>query len=117
MPFAVTDRGDFSVLTIKGKFLGSIERADFNAAVDDLKGGGKKNLVIDLSKADFMDSTAIGLVMRSLTTMRGVGGNVHLAGLNTRIKNLFLLTRLLGPVVEDYETVDEAASAFATAEA
>jgi len=29
-----------------------------------------------------------------------------------RIKNLFLLTRLLGPVFEDYDTVEDAAASM-----
>ncbi len=115
MPFAVSEQGAAAVIAIKGKFLGSIERDAFYKAVDETRDGGKKNLVIDLSKADFMDSTAIGLIMRSLATMKAADGNVHLAGLNARVKNLFLLTKLLGPVFEDYDTVDEALSAFEAA--
>ncbi len=112
MPFDVQEKAGAAVIAIKGKFLGTVERDRFNEAVDNLRDEGKTKLVIDLSTTDFMDSTAVGLIMRSLTTMRNAEGNVHLAGLNKRIKNLFLMTRLLGPVFEDYETVEEAASAL-----
>jgi anti-sigma B factor antagonist len=117
MSFAVIDKADAAVVEIKGKFLGALEREAFNESIDSLKERGITNIVIDLSKADFMDSTAVGLIMRSLTTMRNAGGNVHLSALNKRIKNLFLMTRLLGPVFDDYETSDDAIKAFASASA
>lgn len=113
MPFSTSKKSDTAaVVVIKGKFLGSLEREGFNAAIDDLKASGVKNVVVDLSKAEFLDSTALGLIMRSLTTMRSAGGDVRLAGLNVRVKNLFLITKLLGPVFEDHETADEALAAF-----
>jgi hypothetical protein len=44
--------------------------------------------------------------------MRKVDGDVKLACMKERIKNLFLLTRLLGPVFEDYDSVEEAAASM-----
>lgn len=117
MAFAVIDKTGAAVVEIKGKFLGALERDQFNEAIDALKEKGTTNVVIDLSKADFMDSTAVGLIMRSLTTMRSAGGNVHLSALNKRIKNLFLMTKLLGPVFDDFETSDDAIQAFESASA
>lgn len=108
MPFTVSQRSDAAVVAIRGKFLGTLERDAFKSAVDDLKNGGVKGVVIDLSNTDFMDSTGIGLLISALTTIRGVDGDVVIAGLNNRIKNLFVMTRLLGPVFRDFETVDEA---------
>jgi anti-sigma B factor antagonist len=112
MPFTVKDHQDISVVAIRGKFLGTLERDAFKSAVDKLKDNGTRSVVIDLGSADFMDSTAIGLLISALTTIRGVDGDVVIAGLNKRIKNLFVMTRLLGPVFRDFETVDEAVAAF-----
>ncbi|NBW94596.1 MAG: anti-sigma factor antagonist [Bacteroidetes bacterium] len=55
-----------------------------------------------------MDSSGIGTLIGAFTSMKKVDGDVKLAGMKERIKNLFLLTRLLGPVFEEYDTVDEA---------
>ena len=59
-----------------------------------------------------MDSSGIGALIGALTTMKKVEGDVKLAGMKDRIKNLFLLTRLLGPVFEDYDSVEEAAASM-----
>lgn len=112
MPFKTRERYDAIVFELSGKFLGSIEGAAFKEKLDELKAAGKTKIVIDLSKADFMDSSGIGTLIGALSTMRKVDGDVKLACMKERIKNLFLLTRLLGPVFEDYDTVEDAAASM-----
>jgi len=102
------------VIGFSGRCLGSIDGPNFKETIDDLKAAGKTNVVVDLTNADFMDSTAIGTLIGSLTTVRKAGGDMRLAGMEKRIKNLFLLTRLLGPVFDDYETVDDALASYAS---
>lgn len=112
MPFSISKKQGVGVVAITGRFLGALEGESFNAGIEDLKNEGVKNVVIDLSKADLMDSSAIGLTIRTLTTMRNAGGDAVIAALNQRIKNLFVMTRLLGAVFNDFETVDEAVASF-----
>ena len=112
MPFSTSEKYQAVVIQITGKFLGSIEGPAFKDTIEELKDSGKKKVVIDLSKADFMDSSGIGALIGAFTTMKKAEGDVKLAGMKDRIKNLFLLTRLLGPVFEDYDTVEEAAASM-----
>ena len=112
MPFSTSEKYQTVVIQITGKFLGSIEGPAFKNTIEELKEAGKKKVVIDLSKADFMDSSGIGALIGAFTTMKKADGDVKLAGMKERIKNLFLLTRLLGPVFEDYDTIEEAAESM-----
>ena len=112
MPFSTKEKSQAVIIKITGKFLGSVEGPAFKDTLEELKDSGKTKVVIDLSKADFMDSSGIGALIGALTTMKKVDGDVKLAGMKERIKNLFLLTRLLGPVFEDFDTVEEAAAAM-----
>ena len=114
MPFDVKEQYHATVIEIQGRFLGSLEGDAFKAKLDDLKDAGKTQIVIDLGQADFMDSSGMGLLISALTTMRKAGGDVRLANIEKRIKNLFLITRLLGPVFDDYPTVEAAAESFKT---
>ncbi len=114
MPFKTRESYNAIVFELTGKFLGSIEGASFKEKLEELKDSGKTRIVIDLSKADFMDSSGIGTLIGALTTMRKVGGDVKLACMKHRIKNLFLLTRLLGTVFEDYDSVEEAAASMSS---
>lgn len=117
MPFSVSTDQNVGIISIKGKFLGAREGEAFKQAVDDLKNDGVKYAVLDLSEADLMDSTGIGLTIRTLNTLQNEGGDVVIAALNARIKNLFLMTRLLGNVFKDYDTVEEAVASFPAPEA
>lgn len=112
MPFSTSEKYHAVVIQISGKFLGSLEGVAFKEKLEELRDSGKRNIVLDLSKADFMDSSGIGALIGALTTMKKVDGDVKLAGMKDRIKNLFLLTRLLGPVFEDFDTVEEAAASM-----
>ncbi len=114
MPVNVTEQHGVTVIQVKGKFLGSLEGDDFKQTIDDLKAQGKTHVVVDLGETDFMDSTAIGVLISSLTSMRKAGGDVRLANLKKRIRSVFLMTKLLGGVFEDYESVEAAANSFET---
>ena len=112
MPFSTSEKYHAVIIQISGKFLGSLEGVAFKTKLEELRDAGKRNVVLDLSKADFMDSSGIGALIGALDTMKKVDGDVKLAGMKDRIKNLFLLTRLLGPVFEDFDTVEEAAASM-----
>ena len=112
MSHTLNARYHANVLSIHGKFLGSLERDTMQPLFAELAEGGRPRLVVDLSKTDFMDSTGIGLLVNGAKTLRAAGGDVRLAGMQDRIKNLFVVTRLLGPVFEDYADVEAAVQSF-----
>ena len=114
MSISVQDQYQATVIQIKGKFLGSVDGPELKQKLDDLKQAGKTNIVVDLGETDFMDSSGIGALISGLTTMRRAGGDVRLANMEKRIQGLFVMTRLLGPVFEDYESVEDAARSFRT---
>lgn len=101
-----------AVIEISGKFLGSLEGDKFRALIYDLKEQGKTKIIVDLAQADLLDSTAIGILIASLTSVRRAGGDMRLANMKNRVRNLFLMTRLLGPVFEDYDSLEEALESY-----
>lgn len=103
-----------AVVTLEGTFLGSVSGDEFRSLVGSLLDEGHQHLVIDLAKTDLMDSTAIGILIGTLTTVRRAGGDMRLANLTKRVRNLFLMTRLLGPVFDDYPSREAAIDSFAT---
>lgn len=117
MPFSLTHHYVAGVLAIRGRFLGSLERPRLRLAFAELAAAGHTRLVIDLSRAEFMDSTGLGLLIEGARMLRALGGDVCLAGLPARIKNLFVRTGLVDGVFETYDTVEEALESFAAAPA
>ncbi len=112
MSLDVKDTYHATVIEISGKFFGSLEGDRFKALLEDCKTHGKTHLVLDLAETDLMDSTAIGLLIAGLTSMRRVGGDIRLANMKKRIRNLFLMTRLLGPVFESYDSLEAATASY-----
>ena len=112
MPISTSERYHAAVVEIKGKFFGSRDGAEYQQTIQSLLDSGKTQVVLDLSGTQLMDSSGIGALIESATKVRAKGGDVRLAGVEKKMKNLFLMTRLLGEVFQDYETVDEAAQSF-----
>jgi anti-sigma B factor antagonist len=112
MPFSIKEEYQAVVIEVKGRFLGSIDGAEFKTTLSELLEGGKSRFVVDLSKTDFMDSSGIGVLIGGLTSTRRDGGDMRLAGMTKRIKNLFLVTKLLGSVFDNYDSVDKALQSF-----
>lgn len=108
----VNDHYHAAVIGINGKFFGSRDGEAYEAILDELKKQGKTQVVIDLAEAELMDSTAIGLLIASATTMRREGGDIRLANMKKRLRNLFLMTRLLGSVFDAYDALDAALASY-----
>ena len=114
MPFTVTEEHNAVVYTVKGRFLGSVDGSKFKESLAETLSKGKSRVIVDLSKADFMDSSGIGILIGGLTSVRRSGGDMRLAAMTKRIRNLFLITKLLGSVFEDYDDVKAASESFDT---
>ena len=55
---------------------------------------GAKELVVDLSKVDYLDSTALGVLIGGLKRMRERDGNMVLVCPSPRIRRVFEITGL-----------------------
>lgn len=117
MPYTTREHYHATVISIKGQFLGSIEQANWRQTIKTLIEEGQRQIVVDLSETDLMDSSGIGLLIGAAARIRAADGDVRLAGLDARVRNLFVMTRLLGPVFVSYDTVDEATQSFSDSDA
>jgi anti-sigma B factor antagonist len=72
--------------------------------------GGRSQLIIDLSKVDFIDSTALGGFISVLKAL-GSDGELALAGARPPVRRLLELTRL-DQVMRLHPTLDEAKATF-----
>ena len=70
---------------------------------------GKKQLVVDLSKATFIDSTTLGVLVGGVKRLRPGGGHLALVCTDQNISKIFEITGL-DRVFPIHETRDEALS-------
>ena len=89
----VTVCDDWSVVAVTGELeLATAPR--LRQQVVSLIGGGRAQLVIDLSGVDFIDSVGLGVVVGALKRCRTHGGDLMVAGAVPRVRALFEITRL-----------------------
>lgn len=86
--------GDVAVMEPKGELVGGEETDELRAEIEKLAAGGNKKLVIDLGKTNYLNSTAIGVLIWAHTHYAKNGGEVKLANLNKSIRNIFVITKL-----------------------
>ncbi|HDX4047861.1 TPA: STAS domain-containing protein [Enterobacter soli] len=67
--------------------------AAFKDAITREIGEDRKDLIIDFSKIDFIDSSGLGMLVSLLKMMNG-RGEMTLCALNPNIRNMFTLTRM-----------------------
>lgn len=99
------------VIEPKGKIMGGPESTALHDLLHDLIDQGKKNVVIDLGKVDWMNSTGLGLLISGLTTLRKSGGELKLANVTDKIQSLLTITKLV-TIFKSYDSVDEAVTSF-----
>jgi anti-sigma B factor antagonist len=85
--------GKVKIIEIHGKF--DIENTEeFEALFQKQMESSPSILVIDMNKLEYIDSSGIGSLIKSLNTIKNKKGNLILVGLNNMILNVFKLAKL-----------------------
>ena len=111
MNIEVKEFSDVSVMGIKGNLMGGPETIAVHEKVKELISGGKRSIVIDLSKVKWMNSSGLGTMMGCLTSLRNANGELKLCGVTEKVKSLFMITKLI-TLFDTYPTQEEAVKAF-----
>ncbi|HSL87775.1 MAG TPA: STAS domain-containing protein [Ignavibacteriaceae bacterium] len=87
------------------------EAKEFKQILDEDILYGHHNLIIDLSKCEFMDSTFIGVMVVTYKKLRGRGGIMKLIKPGLFANSLLNYTGTI-EIFETYETLEEAVQSF-----
>lgn len=99
------------ILEPKGKIMGG---PDASLLQDKLREYIEKDctkVVIDLSLVDWMNSTGLGILISSFTTIRNHEGELKLANVTDKIQSLLTITKLVS-VFSTYDSVEDAIASF-----
>jgi anti-sigma B factor antagonist len=111
MNYSVDERYNAVVIKLKGNVMGGPDGSKLHDTLHELKDNGKKNVVADLGKVKFMNSSGLGMLISGMTTMRNAGGDLRLANVADRIQSLLIITKLI-TVFKHYDSVEEAVESF-----
>ena len=99
------------IIEPKGKIMGGPESTALHDLLHELIEQGKTNVIIDLGKVDWMNSTGLGLLISGLTTLRKSEGELRLANVTEKIQSLLTITKLV-TVFKSFDSIDDAVKSF-----
>ena len=73
---------------------------------------GKHNLIINLEKVSYIDSSGIGVLISSLSQLRKVGGGLKIINVYSSVKKVFELTKLTS-FFDIFDSEDAAVNSYA----
>ena len=86
--------GSVTVIDAAGRITLGEGASQFRDAIRDLVAKGDKKILVNLSEVSYIDSSGIGEMVSSYTTVTTHGGQLKLLGLSKRVKDLLQITKL-----------------------
>lgn len=99
-----------AVVTVAGRLVLGKDEERLESITGDLIKQGQKKFVYDISALDYADSSGIGTLVSCLTNIKKAGGEMRMAGANSRMMRLFQMTGVHS-LISLYPTVAAAAEA------
>ena len=94
-----------TVLDLSGRITLGEGSVQLREAVRDLISKGSRNILLNMSDVNYIDSSGLGELVSAFTTAKNQGASVKLLGLTKKVKDVLQLTKLY-TVFDVYE--DEA---------
>ena len=106
--------GDVTILDIQGRLTVQEGAEEFRDAVRRLVRDGRLKIVLNMAAVPYIDSTALGQLIRSYTTVTRMGGALKLLHVTGRVHDLLVMTKLLS-VFDQFDAEEEALHSFGAA--
>jgi anti-sigma B factor antagonist len=82
------------VLELQGKLTGGPEAEQIRGTFKDLIHEGKRHIIVDLKKVEWINSTGLGILISAYTSVRKAGGDLVLCNVGDRIDSILYVTKL-----------------------
>ena len=104
-------KGDVVILDLKGKILIGdgidVLRDSINSTISEQE----TRVLLNFAEVPYLDSTGLGEVVRSYTSIKKAGGVVKIVNLTNKVKDLLSVTKLI-TVFDTFEDEDKAIESF-----
>jgi anti-sigma B factor antagonist len=104
-------KGDVVILNLKGKL--TIGKGDvlLRKHIDEALTNNEKKIILNMKDVSYMDSSGVGELVSSFTSVNNRGGKLKLLNLSTKVHDLLQITQLLR-VFEIFDNEKEAVNSF-----
>jgi len=103
--------GDVTILDLSGEVRIGDSSVALRDSIRNLADQAKTKVLLNLAGVKYIDSTGIGELIASYTTVKRQGGQLKLLKLTDRVQNLLVITKLL-TVFDSFEDESEALKSF-----
>jgi anti-sigma B factor antagonist len=100
--------GDVMVLNLSGKIMGGPDHEKFQSEIKSLIAAGHVDVLLNLSKVSWVNSTGLGILVSAFHTLKKNGGQLKICEVSDRIDNILHVTQL--ELI--FETFDKEADAL-----
>lgn len=111
MEFQISELEGISIIAPEGKILGGADAAQLNDIVHKLIQEKKNKFIIDLKAVELVNSSGLGILISNLTNVKNNGGDLRLAQVNDKVRQILQITKLL-TVFRLFDTLDDAVKSF-----
>ena len=111
MKVTVRHREGVSILDLKGKITIGVGDVAVREAVIEALGAGAKNILLNLNGVTTIDSSGVGELVSSYTTVTNRGGKLKVVNLPPKVADILQVTQLI-TVFDVFDNEDEAVAAF-----
>jgi anti-sigma B factor antagonist len=112
MKFDLREKKDVVIITIEGKMVGGPDATLLSEKLHECIEAGKKRVLVDMAKVDWMNSSGLGILIGGLSTVRGRGGSLKLLHVGKKPRELFAITKL-DRIFEMHDEEEAALASFA----
>ena len=103
--------GDVTILDMDGKITIGDGSVALRGAVKRLLDEGKKKVLLNLAGVGYIDSSGIGELVSSYTSINNASGQLKLLNLTQKLQDLLTITKLL-TVFDVYESEADALNSY-----
>jgi anti-sigma B factor antagonist len=111
MKITARNRESVTILDLKGKITIGVGDVALRDAVQDAVAGGARNILINLKEVSTIDSSGVGELVSTYTTVTNRGGKLKLENLPAKVSDILQITQLI-TVFEVFDDEDEAVWSF-----
>jgi anti-sigma B factor antagonist len=90
----VVETPEAAIVHLAGKLALGRDSEQVENAVSAQLSAGKRNLILDFSGVDHIDSTGVGIVAFCFGRVRAGGGSLRVSGARGRVREIFSVTQL-----------------------
>jgi anti-sigma B factor antagonist len=83
-----------TILDLNGRFKAGEADQAFRNSIDDVLSAGVTNLAVNLTDVSFLDSSGIGSLVRTFSTLKERGGEFRLFGASKQVAQTLRMVRL-----------------------